>query len=153
MNDGKPAGDDVALLLEFLRGRNAPCPRCGYNLRDQSEPRCPECREQLALSVGFRAPRFGWFLATVTPGLFSGICAGFLLLPIVIMPRAGAGPPPWQILAADAFGWTSGAAALLLIRRRQAFIQQPEDRQRTWAIASWTIHVAAFAVLLALMMR
>lgn len=153
MNDRhqQQAPDDVALLLEYLRGRDAPCPRCGYNLRDLQLPRCPECREELSLAVGFRKARFGWFLATVTPGLFSGMCAAFLLVPMVMIPQTGGGPPPWPVFVADAFGWTSGLAALVLIAARHAFIKQPDERQRAWAIVIWAIHVAVFLVLLRFM--
>ncbi len=72
MTDEQPA-DEAALLLEFLRDRDVSCPLCGYNLRNLSACTCPECRETLALAVGFRRPRFGWLLATVIPGFFSGI--------------------------------------------------------------------------------
>ncbi len=147
MNDRLPAPDDVALLLEYLRGRNVPCPRCGYDLRDLAQPRCPECREDLALSVGYRKPAFVWFLATVIPGLFSGMCAGLLLVPILFE----GGRPPWQIFVLDGFGWMSGLTALGLVHRRHAFIQLPQGRQRAWAIAAWSIHVVAFFVFVALM--
>lgn len=36
-------------LREYLAGRDAPCPRCGYNLRGLAGAECPECG--LALSV------------------------------------------------------------------------------------------------------
>jgi hypothetical protein len=151
MNDRLPARDDVALLLEYLRSRDVPCPRCGYDLRDLAQPRCPECREELSLAVGFRKPRFGWFLVTVIPGFFSGMCAGFLVIPIFFF--NGGGPRPWQILVADGFGWTSGLVALGLVRWRHAFLQWPEKRQRGWAIALWTVHVVAFFTLFALRPR
>ncbi len=150
MNRKPPAPDAADLLLEYLRERDVPCPGCGYDLRDLAQPRCPECREDLALSVGFRKPRFGWLLVTVTPGLFSGICAGLLLIPIFVL--SGVNRPPWQILLADGFGWTSGLVALGLIRCRYTFIRWPEGRQRAWGIAAWIIHVAAFISLIVLVL-
>ena len=86
--------DEVALLLTFLRERDASCPLCGYNLRNLVRPQFPECREDLVLAVGVRKLRFGWFLATITPGLFSGIAAFFLLIPIIMSPLLGGGAPP-----------------------------------------------------------
>src|SRR5687767_8462552 len=44
--------DEVELLLAFVRDRDAHCPRCDYNLRNLTQPVCPECREELTLSVG-----------------------------------------------------------------------------------------------------
>ena len=81
--------DEVALLLTFLRERDASCPLCGYNLRNLVRPQCPECQEDLILAVGVRKLRFGLFLATITPGLFSGIAAPLLLIPIIAVPLTG----------------------------------------------------------------
>lgn len=138
------------MVVEFLRGRDVGCPLCGYNLRDLSEPRCPECRKTLTLAVSLREMRIGWLLVTVAPGLFSGIAAGLLLIPIVIVPLTEGGPPPWFILVLDAFGWLSGIAALILIRRRVAFLRLPAARQRLWALLAWAVHVGAFFLVLAL---
>ncbi len=143
------ADDDAQLLREFLRGRDVHCPNCDYNLRDLSEPLCPECREELALSVGFRKPRIVWFLVTVTPGLFSGIAACFLLIPVMGVFLSGNPPPPWPILIAEGFGWLSVGTALVLIRYRHTFLQQPQARQRTWAIVAWGLHVGMFLMLAA----
>ena len=153
MTVDRPPADDDMLLLEFLRGRDAPCPLCGYNLRDLSASRCPECREPLALAVGFRTPRFGWFLATVAPGLFSGISAVLMLLPLVGSMYFSANPPaPWWAWATDAFGLLSAVAALILIKCRYGFLRQPQSRQRAWALAVWLVHLGAFAVLVAVLM-
>jgi hypothetical protein len=35
--------DDRTWLLEQLRGRDVPCPKCGYNLRGSAAEQCPEC--------------------------------------------------------------------------------------------------------------
>ena len=138
------------MVLAFVRDRDAPCPGCGYNLRDLSEPRCPECRKDLVLAVGLREPRFGWFLITVTPGLFSGIAAVLLSIPVTILPLIGGGPAPWHVLMTDAFGWLSGLGALVLIRCRQAFLRQPNARQRLWALGAWAVHLCVFVMFLVL---
>jgi len=36
------------LLRRHLRGRDAPCPFCDFNLRDYEEEHCPECHEPLS---------------------------------------------------------------------------------------------------------
>ena len=113
----RPRPDDDTLLLEFLRGRDAPCPRCGYNLRDLPASACPECHEPLALAVGFRKPRFGWFLATIAPGLFSGISAALLAVPLVgSLYWSPNQPAPWPLWSTDAFGWLSALAVLILVK-------------------------------------
>ncbi len=154
MTANRPPADDDTLLLEFLRGRDAPCPLCGYNLRDLSASTCPECREPLALAVGFRKPRFGWFLATIAPGLFSGISAALMLVPLVGSVYFSANPPaPWWAWATDAFGWLSALAALALVKFRHGFLRQPQSRQRAWAVTAWVVHLGAFAVLMVILAR
>ena len=140
--------DSVALLLRFLHDRDASCPLCGYNLRNLVRPQCPECREDLVLAVGVRKLRFGWFLATITPGLFCGIAAPLLLIPMIAVPLRGGGAAPWFFVATDAFGWLSGIAALVLLRHRFLFLRQPQPAQRAWAVLAWAIHVAAFVMLM-----
>ena len=145
----QPSSDDgVALLLEFLRERDVPCPRCGYNLRNLTSPQCPECRKDLTLAVGLLKPRFGWFLATVTPGLFSGIAAGLLSVPLLLVATLGGGLTPWPVLLADAFGFLSGIAALVLVRYRHAFLRQSQTHQIYWAISAWAVHLLAFFVVM-----
>ncbi len=147
-NADRPPADADTLLLEFLRARDAACPLCGYNLRNLSTTACPECREPLSLSVGFRKPRFGWFVAAITPGFFSGICAAMMLTLLVMSLDSPNQPAPWPIWATDAFGWLSGLAALVLMKYRYAFLRLPQAVQRGWAVAVWAIHLTAFAMLM-----
>ncbi len=195
-NAARPPADADTLLLEFLRDRDAACPLCGYNLRNLSGTTCPECRELLSLSVGFRKPRFGWFVVAIAPGIFSGICAALMMIPLVgfslfsanppapwpvwilnafgwllvtVTPGAFSGiaaallliplvgslffsassPAPWPIWGVDAFGWLSGLAALVLVKYRYAFLQQPQAAQRVWAVMAWVIHIVASAAFMA----
>ncbi len=116
------AGQDVARLLEFLRGRDVTCPVCRYNLRDLTRPQCPECRHGLLLTVGVTRPRFLWFLLAVTPCEVAGIAAGLLLIPMIVQTVMGGGPPQPQIFALDALGWLSALGGLILVRYRFAFL-------------------------------
>ena len=140
---GKPAEE---LLLEFLRGHEATCPVCGYNLKALTRPVCPECGQELVLAVGAARLRFGWLFAAVAPGFFSGIAAVFVLVPIVIVKAVGNGWAPLRFIAVDAFGWCSGVFAILLAANRQRFVAQPLARQRWWALGIWFIHVAALGL-------
>lgn len=137
--------DEVAHLLTYLRGRDVPCPVCGYNLRDLTRPVCPECRHDVMLTVGVLRPRLGWLMIALVPCAFSGIAAALLLVPIVLVTLMGGDPPPWPPLVADAFGWTSTLAGLVLFRKRYLFLRQRAAVQRAWALGLWVVHLAAFA--------
>ncbi len=69
------------MLLECLRDHDAACPVCGYNVRSLTRPICPECRQELVLTVGVLRLRLRWLLAAVAPGFFSGIAACFVIIP------------------------------------------------------------------------
>ncbi len=144
----RPPADGDTLLLEYVRNRGAPCPMCGYNLRNLPTSTCPECREALSLTIGVRKLRFGWLLVTVIPGAFSGVAAVLLLIPLTAYLFLE-GEAPWQPWSIDAFGWLSGLATLVLVRYRYAFLRQPQAAQRVWAVMAWAIHVAALAAFLA----
>ena len=138
--------DDTARLLEFLRGRDIPCPLCRYNLRDLTAPQCPECRHEILLTVGVTRPKFLWFLLAVAPCMFAGIAAGLLLIPMILQPLGGGGSPEPLIFALDALGWLSALGGLVLIRYRFVFLRQPPNRQRVYAAAVWGINALAFLV-------
>ena len=137
------------LLLEFLREHDADCPVCGYNLRALTRAICPECGQELVLTVGAARLRLGWLLAAVAPGFFSGIAAIFLLVPIGAQVVFGKGrmPPP-LILAVDLFGWCSGIFAIVLARKRIRFLAQSRWVQRGWALFIWFVHVAALGLVI-----
>ena len=138
------------MLLEFVGDRDVPCPRCCYNLRALTKPVCPECREELRLTVGRAKMRFGLFLAAMIPGLFSGICAILLLMPIIIVPMTGGATAPLGFVMLDAFGWLSGLVALGLFIERHRFLKQSETKQKMWVAGVWIFHLLAFAILMIL---
>jgi hypothetical protein len=147
-----PRSDDdaVRLLLAFLRDRDAPCPACGYNVRNLTAPECPECRHPLALTVGVVRPRMLWLLVTLAPSTFSGIAAGLLALPILhtLWTEAPGMVFGW-VIAIDLFGWTSGAAGLGLIAMRFRFMSLPLVVQQLAAVATWALHVGVASTLFA----
>jgi hypothetical protein len=156
---GRPATDSLPrdgaeeadpLLRAFLKDRDAPCPQCGYNLRGLTRARCPECRELIGLTVALQRVRLGWLAVSLVPGAFSGVAALLLLIPIVGATIVwGQGPPPWPILAVDAFGWLSGLFAIVLFRWRESFLCLPRERQRAWALIMWAIHIGMFILFIA----
>lgn len=134
------------LLLEFLRDHDAACPLCGYNLRTLGRPVCPECGQELVLTVGAARLRLGWLMAAVAPGFFSGIAAVFVLLPIVARLVFGDGRMSWPLVPLDLFGWCSGALAVALAIKRHRFIALPIATQRWWALGIWLAHFAALGL-------
>ncbi|MBT8485782.1 MAG: hypothetical protein HKO59_05100 [Phycisphaerales bacterium] len=141
--------DDVTRLLEFLRDRDVPCPLCRYNLRDLTQPQCPECRHELLLTVGVTKPQFLWFLLAVAPCAFAGIAAALLLIPMTVQTLSGGGIPEAPIFVLDALGWLSFLGGLVLVRHRFAFLGQTPERQRVYAAAVWASHLLAFLAFLA----
>ena len=133
------------LLLDFLREHDAPCPVCGYNVRALTRPICPECRQELVLTVGATRLRLGWLFAAVAPGFFSGLAACFALIPTVaIYFEDGTLIPP--LVGAVLFGWCSGLFAIILAVKRNRFIAQSRARQRWFALTIWLIHLAALVL-------
>ena len=141
------------LLLEFLREHEAPCPLCGYNLKAITRPICPECGQELVLSVGAARLRLGWLLAAVAPGFFSGIAAVFVLIPIVGRLIFGDGRMTWPLGALDLFGWCSGAFAIALGVKRHRFLALPRSTQRWWALGIWLVHILALGLFIMIGIR
>lgn len=143
-----PVWDDRAWLLAFLHDRNAPCPRCGYNIRNLEDPRCPECGEALVLRVGRQVPKFGWLLLMIAPGAFSGVAAVLVGLRLLMFPVA-IGVVPLPILLAEAFGVASAAATLGVYFVRGRILRREPVQQAVLAAAVWLVHIAAFLALIA----
>lgn len=54
----KKTMNEVERLAGYLKGRDAPCPGCGYNLRDLRSEICPECGESLSVTkIRYHGPR------------------------------------------------------------------------------------------------
>lgn len=135
---------DIAALLTWLAEHDEQCPMCGYNLRALTRPVCPECRQELVLTVGAKRVRLGWWIVAMVPGFFSGIAAILLMIPIVVAPASGGPPAPMGILALDAFGWLSGIAAIMLAVRRVWFLRLSPGTQRAAAVGVWLVHLTVF---------
>ncbi|UCD76467.1 MAG: hypothetical protein JSV91_05990 [Phycisphaerales bacterium] len=140
---GEKRADESLLLVEFLRDHDAFCPRCKYNVRNLTRPVCPECREPLSLRVDMLRLPLLWFVVTLMPSIFSGICGAMLLTILVIFPGEDLGP--WLL---DAFGLSSGIAGVVLFLMRDHFLRSPRRSQIAWAIITWMIHLTVFVMLL-----
>lgn len=147
-----PREGDTARLIEFLHDRDAPCPLCGYNLRNLSTDVCPECRHELRLTVGVHHVRFGWFLALLAPFLFSGILAVLMLILTLVIQLGGGNEPPPGIVLINCLAFGGGAVALVLIVRRHWFIRLRPQVQRRLALGAWALHAITFAGFLLLVL-
>lgn len=142
--------DPEAELVAFLAGRSAPCPRCGYDLRDIQTARCPECGDPLVLKVGSPRVRFGWLVLAMAPGCFSGVAAVFVLFPIAMSvwrnlpPGQGA---PWPVIVGDGFGFLSAGTVVLMYRHRHRIMSWPVAKQIAFAGSVWGVHIAMFVAL------
>ncbi len=89
-------------------------------------------------------------ILTLAPGIFSGIMAGLLLIPLTYFGLILSRGAPLPMLFADSFGLLSGFSMLMLFRRRRAFMKLPRRRQLHCVAAAWLIHIGAFVAFVAL---
>ncbi len=148
--------DADRLLLDFVRDRDAACPRCGYNVRNLTKPVCPECEEPLLLKVGGRTYPVRWLIATVAPGIFTGVTSGIMaVIFLIALIVAGAPEPffvPLDVILTGSFFLVSAAVAGAIIIWSRRFVRQPQPRQVMWAVLLWVIHLCAFFIFLANML-
>lgn len=137
--------EHLNFLRRFTRGRNVPCPACGYNLREQASPMCPECGRALRLCVGAVAPRLGALLAAMMPLIALGGIASLILVALtirVLVTRLWLrGVPPTMCLVL-AVGVADILGTFALYWRRTAFLSLPFAAQCALAAAVWLLHAA-----------
>lgn len=139
------------LLLEYLRDHDANCPVCGYNVRALTRAICPECKQELAITVGVTRLGIGLLLMALVPGFFCGIAACLLAIPTTAISFED-GIVVWPFVGTVVFGWCSGLFALMLAfrgRNRVRFIAQPRRRQKRIVLLIWLIHFVAGLVFFA----
>jgi hypothetical protein len=148
-NSSTEPADADDLLVAFLSNRTTPCPRCRFDLRDVREPRCPECGESIQLQVGAARPLIWWFIVTIAPGIFSGIAASILAIPMTVSLVLGLpGNIPPEIWFAESVGVVSVLLLAALLRWRWWFIARSPRRQVTMAVVIWGGHALATAYLI-----
>jgi hypothetical protein len=137
---------DATLLQDFLRERDVPCPRCGYNLRNLVGQRCPECGDELVLRVNLSEPKMGAFLTGLV-GLasgagFSGLLALYGLIMITIHDRSMRGFfSSFMIVTAGGL-LVLGLGLAIWIRSRSYIRRQPSSRQWWLAVGCWCLVLA-----------
>jgi DNA-directed RNA polymerase subunit RPC12/RpoP len=147
---GEPNND---WLRPFLAGRDVACPVCGYNLRDLPGSRCPECGDEIVLTVKMAEPMQKLLIAGLV-GLSAG--AGFnvgilVYLGIQIILRGGPmGTEDQQVLEFSIGGVIVMGAALTLWFRFWRRIRRMPDSGRAWlALGCWVlalVDIVLFAI-------
>lgn len=137
-----PPPSDTALLLEYLKHYDAFCPVCNYNLRNLTQPRCPECGRGLMISVGATEPYLvNWILLTISLGFAAGL--GLVAAPTMIqIPFAIFHHPFGYFWASYCLGSIPLCLLSVLFRRR--FCRWPRTLQFTIAISA----ASAFGLIL-----
>ena len=148
MSDDPPDVDKHLLL--FVRGRDVLCPGCAYNLRDLTSDRCPECGQELELSLRLAEPRQGPLIAGLV-GLAAGaglsgllIVYGFIVDVLMGQVNAGAG----RFYAINAVGLFGHGVVLLLWVRNWGRIRRASPAlRRTMVFVCWAMPLAFVIVL------
>jgi hypothetical protein len=143
------------LLRAFLTDRDAPCPQCGYNLRDLHGDRCPECGELLVLRVNVAEPRQGALIAGLV-GLSAGAgLSGLLLIYMLIQllrERNWSSPEMYYFAGINTAGLLiEGTAILLWLRHWRRIRRRPRSTRVALAVACWgltllNITIFSFAI-------
>lgn len=140
-----PVSNEQALLA-FLRGRDAECPACKYNLRDLTSPVCPECGTALVLGVRQADPfLLAWVIATVSMSLVGGVGVLFILLCIAKM-RIPADLLDFPNAIAFLGSIAAAPLAVLLVIFRRFFLTRPRRLQWIAATAIVALSIAVFSI-------
>lgn len=135
-------------LLLFLRGRDASCPGCEYNLRDLTTDRCPECGQSLQLSLRLVEPRQAALIAGLV-GLAAGAgLGGLLLVYALIMALVGRfGSPTAEFVVINTVGFAAHAVVLWLWVKNWGRIRRAATRTRWWLVVlCWAMPLAFIIV-------
>jgi hypothetical protein len=145
----RPTRDDFDLLVRFLHERDVLCPRCSYNLRNLTQPFCPECREALSLRVDVQPLVIRWLLLTLAPGTFCAILLGiFVFMSIVHGPPNGM---PTEAVLTILFMAASATGTVALAVFNRWFMRIPGSTQLTATVVVWVVHFFVFLFITARM--
>jgi hypothetical protein len=137
-----------ALLYQYLQCFDAPCPVCGYNLRQLTCDICPECGRQFRLAIGATQPQFAAFLFFLMPPIMTGGLSLTILASMLadLVRHGGIRIVPIALWGLIALGFLDLAGVFVLYRRRSWFLRKPRPRRYLWVVASWLMHSAAVSL-------
>jgi len=141
-----PEAPDTHWLTAYLRERDVPCPACHAPLRNLAADVCPDCGNELALTLGtVDAPLRTWIPMAVASLASAGV--GFFMIALVVQN----GPPPYQDHAIFWLVWFFAASvplAALVILARRRFLRLSRATQQRLSIGYVTIVFIAFLALI-----
>jgi hypothetical protein len=126
---------EADFLREFLHGRDAECPGCGYNLRDLTGGRCPECGQDIVLHLQLAEPKQAALLTGLI-GLSAGVGLNGLLVVyyLIVLFWMRFGAPDHRFLWTILMGLLVHAAALAVWLRTWRRIRRFGAASR-WVLA------------------
>jgi hypothetical protein len=137
------------LLEQFLSERDLVCPGCSYNLRGLKSDRCPECGDELELSLKLVEPRQAPLIAGLV-GLSAGAGLGGLLViyAIIITIVMGRGRQLLgEFLVTNLIGFAAHAVVILLWVRYWHRIRRMGPAKRWLLVAfCWTMPLTFLVV-------
>lgn len=140
-------------LAAYLQHRDVSCPACTYNLRGLTSDRCPECHQQLVMSVALAEPPIVQFVLATIGLAACGVGAGMLLFVATVICIKESDFPPGEIGALLIWAPLAifGADFIAVIQflsasGRRWFRTLP--RRRRWAIvaACWAVSLFVLCV-------
>jgi hypothetical protein len=145
-----PTSPFEPLLEPFLRGRNAACPACGYNLRDLAAGVCPECGAKLHLQVGSDQLNLApWICGMLSPALaigFDGVVTILMSIALVLEPPRGRAQLTVVLAIVGGFAALAVSCGVLLafvLARRRVWVRMRPAQQ--WRVAA-AIFLGVFLV-------
>lgn len=145
---------DQPLLASYLSNHDAPCPLCGYNLRNLQTNRCPECGRFLRLTVGLTEPALGKWLATLValllPGAFGLAVIVFFLIAVANTPidLSDFSQMPLSIAFVLLHILSCVPLSIALLARRRWFLKLTKAAQEGSLYSSWgTIAVSIICLI------
>ncbi len=131
-----------AQLLAYLANSDHPCPNCSYNLRGLKASACPECNQELKLTIGLVDPKLGAWLAGVL-GLAAGAGFSLLLMGFVFLELLSRGRSDIDgrilVFSIIAPGLVLGGSLYVLLRSRPWFRKAPRFVRIALAVAAWLL--------------
>ncbi len=126
-------------LAAYLQQRDVACPACTYNLRGLATDRCPECHQQLVMSVSLAEPPIVQFVLATIGLAACGVCFAMGLVVVILISAVEKGFPnqkesmvliwaPLAIAIVDAVG----VAKFLSASCRRWF--RTSSRRRRWTV-------------------
>jgi hypothetical protein len=135
-----PARADGEALVAFLVDRDVPCPSCGYNLRRLQSVHCPECGNEVKLTVGAVDVKIGMWVAALIGTLIPAIFGAIVVISLVVNGGRGFGNVQLGLCLIFIYIVLMIPAFLIILANRVAFLRMTKQRQILCITIPWTIN-------------